>query len=125
MKLREEGTTLNGFLDRGSHFQGELTFEESFRIDGKFDGKIRAGSELILGETAEVSGEIEVGRLSVNGSLKGTVRARERIEILPRSRVLADLQTPVLRVEEGAYFEGSCKMGPAAADNVIEHPSAK
>lgn len=125
MKHREEGTTLNGFLDRGSHFQGELTFEESFRIDGKFEGKIRAGSELILGETAEVSAEIEVGRLSVNGSLKGTVRARERIEILPRSRVLADLQTPVLRVEEGAYFEGSCKMGPAAAGNVVDHPSAK
>ena len=35
------GTSLNGFLDRGSQFAGELTFEETFRIDGKFEGKIR------------------------------------------------------------------------------------
>ena len=56
MKTRADGSTLNGFLDRGSHFQGELTFEETFRIDGQFDGKIRSGSELILGDSAEVSG---------------------------------------------------------------------
>ena len=49
MKTRNDGATLNGFLDRGSHFKGELTFEETFRIDGRFEGKIRSGSELILG----------------------------------------------------------------------------
>ena len=71
MKTRNEGATLNGFLDRGSHFQGELTFEETFRIDGRFEGKIRSGSELILGDSADVNADIEVGRLSVNGKLSG------------------------------------------------------
>jgi cytoskeletal protein CcmA (bactofilin family) len=44
MKLRGEGT-LNGFIDKGSHFRGDLAFEETFRIDGRFEGKIRSGSE--------------------------------------------------------------------------------
>ena len=43
MKRTREGTTLNGFLDKGSHLRGDLTFEESFRIDGKFEGKITVG----------------------------------------------------------------------------------
>src|SRR6266511_3869499 len=71
MKLRGEGTALNGFIDKGSHVRGDLAFEESFRIDGRFEGKIRSGSELILGDDADVTAEIDVGRLSVNGSLKG------------------------------------------------------
>ena len=33
---------LNGFLDEGSHFKGELTFEDTLRIDGKFEGTIRS-----------------------------------------------------------------------------------
>jgi len=120
MKIKPEGTTLNGFLDKGSQLQGELSFEETFRIDGKFDGKIRSGSELILGDTAEVSGEIEVGRLSVNGKLKGTVRAKERVELHARARVEADLTTPILKIEEGALFEGSCRMGEEAKSNVVD-----
>ena len=124
MKTKPEGTSLNGFLDKGSHLQGELSFEETFRIDGKFDGKILSGSELILGDSAEVTGEIEVGRLSVNGTLKGTVRARERIELHARARVEANLTTPVLKIEEGARFEGSCRMGEDAKSNVVDLSSS-
>lgn len=120
MKIKAEGTTLNGFLDQGSHFHGDLEFEETFRIDGKFEGKIRSGSELILGDTAQVTAEIEVARLSVNGALKGSVRASERVELHARARVEADLTTPVLKIEEGALFEGSCRMGEEARSNVVD-----
>jgi cytoskeletal protein CcmA (bactofilin family) len=110
MKWKGTGTTLNGFLDRGSLFQGELTFEETFRIDGKFEGTIRSGSELILGDSAEVNAEIYVRRLSVNGSLRGSVDATEKVEVLSRARVTADIRTPLLKVEEGAFFQGRCHM---------------
>jgi cytoskeletal protein CcmA (bactofilin family) len=122
MKPRGEGATLNGFLDKGSHLKGELTFEETFRIDGKFEGKIPAGSELILGDSAEVDAEIHVERVSINGSLKGVVHATERIEIHPRARVTANLHTPVLRIEEGAFFQGSCDMTPEPARKLVEMP---
>jgi cytoskeletal protein CcmA (bactofilin family) len=115
MKPRNEGATLNGFLDRGSQFHGELTFEETFRIDGRFQGKIRSGSELILGDSADVDADIQVGRLSVNGKLQGNVQATERIELLPRARVFATLAAPVIRVEEGAFFQGSCQMSEKPA----------
>ena len=123
MKSRGEGATLNGFLDKGSHLKGELSFEETFRIDGKFEGKIPGGGELVLGDSAEVDAEIHVDRLSINGSLKGSVRASERIELHPRARVTADLQTPVLRIEEGAYFQGSCDMAAEPASRVVGMPA--
>ncbi len=122
MKPRSEGSTLNGFLDKGSHLKGELTFEETFRIDGKFEGTIPSGSELILGDSAEVDAEIQVERLSINGALRGTVRASERIEIHPRARVTADLQTPILRIEEGAFFQGSCSMTSETSPRLVEMP---
>jgi cytoskeletal protein CcmA (bactofilin family) len=119
MRMKADGATLNGFLDRGSQLHGDLTFEETFRIDGKFEGKIRSGSELILGETADVQAEVEVGRISINGTFKGKIRAKERIDLLPSARVFAELEAPVLKIEEGARFEGSCQMGTEASSNVV------
>lgn len=119
MKGTTPDGTLNGFLDRGSHFSGDLKFEDGFRIDGRFEGKITSGSELVLGETAEVDAEINVGKLSVNGSLKGTVVVKDRIELHPKARVLADLTTPALSIDEGAFFQGSCKMGQEEKSNVV------
>src|SRR3984893_1145363 len=125
VKVRTDGATLNGFIDRGSHFSGELTFEETFRIDGRFEGKIHSGSELILGDSAEVSAEIEGGRLSVNGTLRGSVRASERIELLAHRRGYADLSAPVLKVEDGAFLQGSCKMKEEVSSNIIELPGTQ
>ena len=105
--------TLNGFLDRGSHLTGDL----------KFEGKITSGSELIIGENADVEADIKVERLTVNGSLKGNAIATERIELHPKARVLADLTTPALAIEEGAFFQGSCKMGQEAPSNVVGMPA--
>src|SRR5262249_28232087 len=96
--------------------------EETFRIDGKFEGKIRSGSELILGETADVEAEVEIGRISINGAFKGRIRAAERIDLLPGARVLADLTSPIVKIEEGARFEGSCQMGGEPVSNVIGLP---
>lgn len=120
MKQREDGT-LNGFIDKGSHIRGDLTFEDTFRIDGRFEGKIRSGTDLTIGDSADVSAEIDVGRLSVNGTLKGSVKASERVELLAGARVFGDISTPVLRIEEGAHFEGSCQMGEETS-NLVELP---
>jgi cytoskeletal protein CcmA (bactofilin family) len=122
MKLKADGSGLNGFIDRGSHFNGELEFEETFRIDGRFEGKIRSGAELILGDTADVVAEITVKRVSINGSLRGSVRASERIELLAHARVAGDITTPILKIEEGAQFQGTCQMGREGDSNVVELP---
>jgi cytoskeletal protein CcmA (bactofilin family) len=122
MKLKADGQSLNGFIDRGSHFNGELQFEETFRIDGRFEGKIRSGAELILGDTADVTAEISVKRVSINGALRGSVHATERIELLAHARVTGDITTPVLKIEEGAQFQGTCQMGHQGESNVVELP---
>ena len=109
-KSEVKQSDLNGFLDDGSHLQGELRFETSFRIDGKFTGQVVSQGDLIVGAGGEVEGDLTVGQVFVSGTVKGTIRAARRIQITATGKVLADLETPVLVVEDGAFFRGNCTM---------------
>lgn len=106
---------LNGFLDSGSHLEGELRFEASFRVDGKLTGIVRSEGDLIVGESGEVEGELYVGQIFVSGTVRGTIRASRRIQISPNGKVFAELDTPSLIIEDGATFEGRCAMARDAA----------
>ncbi len=101
---------LNGFLDAGSHIQGDLHFEDTFRVDGKVSGKVISRGDLVVGERGEVEGEIQVGTIFVSGTVRGSVKAAKRVEITAQGRVYAELATPSLVIEDGAFFEGSCRM---------------
>lgn len=114
---------LNGFLDEGSKIRGELRFEDTFRIDGHLDGKTTSKGDLIVGEKGRVEGEIVVGQLFVSGTVHGSVQATGRVEIAAGARVEADVDTPVLVVEEGAHFSGGCTMGRRAEQSPPEGPS--
>ena len=92
---------LNGFLDEGSHFKGDLTFDDTMRIDGKFEGTIRSDHLLIIGDTGVVDAEVRVGSVSIDGTLRGTVIAREKIEIHPHGRVFAKLHLAGLGLARG------------------------
>lgn len=114
--MRAKGPgALNGFLDRGARFEGTLTFDETFRIDGARVGAVVSKNELVVGEGGVVEGEVRVGRLSVSGTLRGVVHAAERIEVHSGARVFAELHTPALTVEDGAVIQGPVETGPQVA----------
>ena len=106
---------LNGFLDAGSHINGELHFEDTFRIDGKLTGKVVSEGDLVVGEQGQVEGEIAVGRVFVSGVVRGTITASQRAELTAGGKVYADIEAPALVIEEGAFFEGSCRMQSRAS----------
>lgn len=109
---------LNGFLDRGSSFKGELEFDDTMRIDGKFNGRITSKNELIVGESAHIEGDIHVGRIAISGTIIGKITADQRVEIHRTGKVYSDLETPSLVIEEGAIFQGNCVMGDRKSANV-------
>lgn len=109
--MKGKSGDLNGFLDKGSVFRGELEFEDTLRVDGRFNGKITSKNELIVGETAHVEGEVHVGRIAISGTVEGTLIADDKIEIHRSGKVYGKIQCPVLVVEEGAIIQGDISMG--------------
>ena len=109
---------INTLLGRGSSFDGKLTFEGTVRIDGKLSGEIFSNDVLVVGEGAEVSAEIDVGVLIVEGNVNGNIRGKRAVELHAPARVRGNIETPSLFIDKGVMFEGQCRMeglAPAAA----------
>ncbi len=110
MPKLEEGGKLSGFIDKETAVSGDMEFKDSFRIDGKFKGKILSGTTLVIGETGVVNADVQVKTVTVNGRLKGSIIAKGMVEILSKGRVTGKIVCAKLIIEDGAFFQGSCQM---------------
>ncbi len=98
------------FLGKGAEFVGKLIFSGYVRIDGSFSGEIFGDGTLAVGEEAQVSADINAGIVMISGEVRGQIAAKERIGIFSTGRFSGALKTPVLAIEEGAFFEGTSCM---------------
>ncbi|HEX2677170.1 MAG TPA: polymer-forming cytoskeletal protein, partial [Polyangiales bacterium] len=86
---------LQALLGQGAEFEGKLVFQGRIRIEGKFSGEIQSDDVLILGPSAEVRAQLQVGTLIVRGgTLWGNVRASRLVEIYSPGRVYGDIEAP-------------------------------
>ena len=106
----DNGTDINAFLGEGTDFKGVLAFEGAVRIDGKLEGEIVSEDTLIVGERAVVNAEIHVGTIVISGKISGDITAKKRIDIKASGEVCGNLKTPILTIEEGVIFQGTCDM---------------
>jgi len=97
-------------FDRFTEFTGELRFEHSLKINGKFKGSIKSTGFLYIGESAEIEAEIEAGVLILEGQVRGNIIAHERAELLPSACLHGDIETAKLQIYDGVIFEGKCRM---------------
>lgn len=100
-------------LQKGCHLEGRLQFEGTARIDGQFKGEIFTPDILLIGDEAQVTGQIEADIVVISGQFTGDIFATQRVEIQAPAIVRGNIQTAILQVDEGAVFDGKTKMlGP-------------
>jgi cytoskeletal protein CcmA (bactofilin family) len=123
----KEGT-LSGFVGGGTVMTGEANFKAMMRVDGHLSGRVSSSSgTLIVGATGKVDANIEVAVAVIHGTINGDIIATQRLELGRAAKVNGNIQTPSLIIEQGAVFEGSCKMlqMTAAADKVKNEKKAE
>ena len=110
-----EKSEIKAFLGPGSKFEGKLFFDEIVRLDGSFKGEINSRDTLIIGETADIEGDVEVGTFILSGRFKGNVKATTRVELRRPAQIEGSIESPVLVVEEGVVLNGNISMTNGAA----------
>lgn len=102
---------LSGFIGSGTVLNGETTFQAMLRIDGHLTGSVSSETgTLIVGSTGRVDANVTVASAMINGTVNGDITVSEKLELGRTARVIGNIQTPGLVIEDGAIFEGICNM---------------
>ena len=106
----KEGT-LTGFVGNGTTLTGEANFKGMLRVDGGLSGRVSsADGTLIVSTNGRVDANVEVAVAQIFGTVNGDITASKRIEMGRVAKVTGNIETPALVIENGAVFEGSCRM---------------
>ena len=104
---------LTAFVDEGSEIEGRYTFRGTAMLNGRFSGEINTTDTLIVGEKGVVKATIRAGTVIVSGEVSGEIVVSQRLELRATARVSGDIEAAALVVDEGATFDGRCRMTPA------------
>jgi cytoskeletal protein CcmA (bactofilin family) len=105
-----ERKEVNAFMGTETLFEGKLNYTGAVRLDGRYKGEIRSDDTLIVGETGRIEGEFHVGIAIIQGEVVGNMFAKERVELHHPGRMIGNVTAPTVIMDEGAIFEGNCKM---------------
>jgi cytoskeletal protein CcmA (bactofilin family) len=104
-----------GVIAANSHWNGTLRSEGSLHVLGRVEGELHAADEIYVAEGAHVTARVSADRVTIAGTVDGTVECMRRLEVLPSGHVIGDVTSPTLIVHEGATVEGDLTMRAPAA----------
>jgi len=114
---------LNSVIGEGSIFKGKFYINGSLQIDGRFEGEIKTKDQVIIGELGKVKTDITAKKVIVGGTLIGNIEAEEEVFLLATGRVLGNIRTPKVNIEEGVVVKGEISISAGqkkGISNIIE-----
>ena len=113
---------LTAFIDQGSEFSGKLSFKDTVRIDGRFEGEISSENTLIVGESGSVTATIKSQVVIISGEVHGDINASGQVVLHKTARVDGNIHSPRLAMEDGAQFTGRVEMGHIKPSKPVTMP---
>lgn len=89
--------------------EGTLRSDANIRLDGTFTGTLEITGNVLVGETANITADINARNISIAGAVRGNVTGK-KVQLLRTARVWGDITATTLATEEGAFIDGKISM---------------
>jgi cytoskeletal protein CcmA (bactofilin family) len=87
---------------------GQIFSKEDLYVDGDLEGTVEAlEHKLTIGPNGTVHAGVKAREVIALGSIQGNVEAADKIEIRKDAKLVGDIRTARIVIEDGAYFKGS------------------
>ena len=111
-------------IGRAMMIRGQITSKESLHVEGQVDGTLDMPDfRLTVGPHGRVGADTKAREIEVLGTVAGDLEASKKITIRKGGRLVGDLRTPGITIEEGAYFKGKIEIVDSEEPQAAGTPS--
>jgi cytoskeletal protein CcmA (bactofilin family) len=114
VKATPSGEGSISIIAAGMKITGDIDTDGVVKVEGRVEGAIRAGRQVLVGRQGEVKGDISTREAVIGGKVQGTINAAERVEVQGTSTIIGDLNTKAIAVIEGGKINGSIRITDTA-----------
>lgn len=107
----------NTTIGEDSAFEGQCAINGNLRVDGRFVGPVLEVEQLYVGPAGKVKTDVTANVVVVEGVVLGNITAESRVMLLSTARVLGNLTTPELIIQDGVILDGECSVGRMHGDS--------
>lgn len=98
----------NAVLGKSVNVKGQILSREDLTIDGEVEGTIEMQEHrLTIGQNGRVRASVKAREVIVLGTLHGNVETGDKIDIRKEAKLVGDIRTARIVIEDGAYFKGN------------------
>lgn len=101
-------------IAKGTVIEGKFACGDNVRLDGSINGEVQVDKRLVMGDGSSVQGNIFARDAAIKGRIKGDVFVKEALHLLETAIIEGNITAKTMIVEEGARYNGSCKIGETA-----------
>jgi cytoskeletal protein CcmA (bactofilin family) len=116
-ELSQENTTIIG---ADAHFKGDLSFDSSAKVLGKFEGSIDSKGKLLIADGSNCKATVMAKEVAIEGHIEGDVQATDRVDVKPTGIVTGDIVATRMSMAEGASINGHCRIGEVKGSGATE-----
>lgn len=103
---------IDTLIGPNTEVKGDVTFSGGLRVDGKLTGNVSAQdssnkSLLTVSEQGEVSGNVKVPHVVINGLINGNVTSSGKVLLQSKAKIVGDVYYSSIEMELGATVNGS------------------
>lgn len=102
---------------------GTVKTSGSIQVEGRIEGEILSEGDVGIGKSGSVKGNLRVNSVTVAGTVQGNIEAKDRIELKSTARLLGDIKSKRLAVEDGVTFVGKSEVNPSGQPIKIDEPA--
>lgn len=103
--------------------KGQILSREDLYLDGEMEGTVEVPEHrLTIGPHAKLAAGIRAREVVVLGAVNGNVEASDKIDIRKDAKLIGDIKTGGIIIEDGAYFKGSIDIVRGAAAEAAKQP---
>lgn len=106
--------------------KGQIFSREDLTIDGEVEGTVELQEHrLTVGPNGRLTASVKAREIVVLGTVHGNVETTDKIEIRKDAKLVGDIKTARIVIEDGAYFKGNIDIVRAEAPRPAAQPSPK
>lgn len=108
--MKNKDIRITTIIGNGAECNGDFNAEGSVRIDGCINGNVTVTGVLIVGATGLINGDVTATSTIIGGEVYGNVNITEKTELISTARIIGNITTQLIVIDEHAIFQGSCNM---------------